>query len=283
MKKMRSIRTFLILLVSFSVLASTVSGSDEFSNKVNLALRQTGDALLLHEGDSTSVVPPIAQNGANEYVLEMNDGFNYKELPYFLERAFKDYGIDQPYQLMVRSCETGALVLGFNRAAIERDSVACRDRSQDIHCAMIHIQFSPQESKEEKSFAGLAWLLIPVAGLGGIFLFRKKETHLQDEVIEEGMKLGSYRFNSKNQKLSIGDQEFDLTFRESKLLNHFAVHANEVLNRDDIMAAVWEDEGIVVGRSLDVFISRLRKILKADSSISIKTVHGVGYRLEIQN
>ncbi len=95
--------------------------------------------------------------------------------------------------------------------------------------------------------------------------------------------MGSYRFNSKNQKLSIGDQEFDLTFRESKLLNHFAVHANEVLNRDDIMAAVWEDEGIVVGRSLDVFISRLRKILKADSSISIKTVHGVGYRLEIQN
>ncbi|MFT6997387.1 MAG: hypothetical protein ACJAQ4_001140 [Cryomorphaceae bacterium] len=284
MKKMRSIRTFLILLVSFSVLASTVSGSDdEFSNKVNLALRQTGDALLLHEGDSTSVVPPIAQNGANEYVLEMNDGFNYKELPYFLKRALKDYGIDQPYQLMVRSCETGALVLGFNRAAIERDSVACRDRSQDIHCAMIHIQFSPQESKEEKSFAGLAWLLIPVAGLGGIFLFRKKETHLQDEVLEEGMKLGNYRFNSKNQKLAIGDQEFDLTFRESKLLNHFAVHANEVLNRDDIMAAVWEDEGIVVGRSLDVFISRLRKILKADSSVSIKTVHGVGYRLEIQN
>ncbi|MFT4770963.1 MAG: hypothetical protein ACI83L_000080 [Cryomorphaceae bacterium] len=283
MWKMLSVKTFLILFAGASASASAAVGSDEFSNKVNLALRQTGDALLLFDGDSTSAIPPIEQNGANEYVIRMNTGFDYTELPFFLEKAFADYGIDQTYEVMVRSCETNSLVLGFNKTAYERDSVACKDRGGDPSCSSIHVQFSPQESKENRSLASLAWLLIPAAGLGGMFLFRKKETHLPEVVVEEGMKLGNYRFNSKNQKLSMGEQEFDLTFRESKLLLYFANHADEVLNRDEILAAVWEDEGIVVGRSLDVFISRLRKILKSDGSVSIKTVHGVGYRLEIQN
>ena len=60
-----------------------------------------------------------------------------------------------------------------------------------------------------------------------------------------------------------------------------AQHPNEVLSRDTLIAKVWEDEGVIVGRSLDVFISRLRKLLKGDDSVQIKTVHGVGYRLEV--
>ncbi|MCZ4408907.1 winged helix-turn-helix domain-containing protein [Cryomorphaceae bacterium 1068] len=283
MLKMVSFRTFLIFAFLCSAIVSDASSADEFSNKVNLALRQTADALLWHYDDSTTVIPPVSQNGTNEYVLEMKNGFSYRELPHFLEKAFKDYGIDQPYEIMVRSCETGFLVLGYNRAAAERDSVACGDRLPDIPCATIHVQFAPQESKEKKSLAGLAWLLVPAAGLGGIFLFRKKENHSEETTVDEGMKLGNFRFNTKNQKLTLGDQTFELTFRESKLLRYFATHPNKVLNRDEILAAVWEDEGIVVGRSLDVFISRLRKILKADESVTIKTVHGVGYRMEIQN
>ncbi len=283
MLKTFSVRLFLIFFSLGTPIGLNASGTDDFSNKVNLALRQTADALLLHYDDSTSVIPPVTQNGTNEFVLEMKNGFSYRELPHFLEKALKDYGIDQPYELMVRSCETGFLVLGYNRAAAERDSVACGKRLPDIPCATIHVQFAPEEPKEEKNLAGLAWLLVPAAGLGGIFLFRKKETHPEETTVDDGIKLGNYRFNAMNQKLILGDQDFNLTFRESKLLHHFAIHANEVLNRDDIMAAVWEDEGIVVGRSLDVFISRLRKILKADESVSIKTVHGVGYRMEIEN
>ena len=271
-----------ILLAAFSVSALNALGSEEFGNKVNLALRQTGDALLLHQGDSASVIPPVQRAGENEFIVQMNSGFDYTYLPEFLAAAFEDYGINQPYKVMVRSCETGLLVLGYNKAALERDTVACRDRGDDLSCASIHVVFDPQESSEEKNLAGLAWLLIPVAGVGGVLLFRKKGVHRQEGSVDE-IVMGNYRFNPKNQKLSLADQEYELTFRESKLLHYFSIHADEVLNRDEIMAAVWEDEGIVVGRSLDVFISRLRKILKADDSVSIKTVHGVGYRMEVRN
>ena len=82
--------------------------------------------------------------------------------------------------------------------------------------------------------------------------------------------------------LSIGGQTHTLTYRENKLLHLFAHSPNEVLERAEIMARVWEDEGVVVGRSLDVFVSRLRKYLKADPAVQIKSVHGIGYRLEIQ-
>ncbi len=283
MLKVSSFLTVFTLVLSITVSTHAFADSDEFSNKVNLALRQTGDAMLLHSGDSTSVIPPIHMQGPNEYILQMNSGFDYTLLPDFLGKALNDFGIDQPYDVMVRSCENNVLVLGFNKAALERDSVACRDRGEDLPCASIHLVFSPRKSKDKNSLAGLAWLLLPVVGLGGVLLFRKKESQALEEVAESGMKLGNYRFDAQNQKLSWGEEEFELTFRESKLLNYFATHANEVLNRDTILAAVWEDEGIVVGRSLDVFISRLRKILKADDSVAIKTVHGVGYRMETQN
>jgi two-component system OmpR family response regulator len=72
-----------------------------------------------------------------------------------------------------------------------------------------------------------------------------------------------------------------LTSKEAKLLRLFCIHQNKVIERDIIQKAIWEDEGYFVGRSMDVFISRLRKIFKDEPTVSIQTVHGVGYKLEI--
>lgn len=88
-------------------------------------------------------------------------------------------------------------------------------------------------------------------------------------------------FDPTNQFVQLGDIRQPLTFREAKLLHFFVQHQNQVLERDAILAAVWEDEGILVGRSLDVFVSRLRKILQKDTAVKIANVHGVGYRLEV--
>ena len=88
-------------------------------------------------------------------------------------------------------------------------------------------------------------------------------------------------FHPSNQLLRINDQPLELTFRESKLLNYFYTHQNQVLERERILEAVWEDEGVIVGRSLDVFVSRLRKKIKADPGLQIVNVHGVGYKLVV--
>ena len=71
-----------------------------------------------------------------------------------------------------------------------------------------------------------------------------------------------------------------LTFRETKLLQLFANNVDRLLDRESIIQQVWADEGVLVGRSVDVFVSRLRKKIAADPTIAISVVHGVGYRLE---
>ena len=92
--------------------------------------------------------------------------------------------------------------------------------------------------------------------------------------------LGQYEFNHKNLSLKWGDEEKILTQKEADLLKLLAEHQNEVLKRSFILENVWGEDDYFLGRSLDIFISRLRKYLGKDNSLTIKNIHGVGFNFE---
>ena len=92
--------------------------------------------------------------------------------------------------------------------------------------------------------------------------------------------LGQYEFNHKNLSLKLGEEEKILTQKEADLLKLLAEHQNEVLKRSFILENVWGEDDYFLGRSLDVFISRLRKYLGKDDSLKIKNIHGVGFNFE---
>ena len=92
-------------------------------------------------------------------------------------------------------------------------------------------------------------------------------------------KIGSYEFDTKKQTLVRGDKVQDLTTKESELLNLLCAHANDVLLRDDALKAIWLDNNYFNARSMDVYITRLRKHLQEDENVRITNVHGKGYRL----
>jgi two-component system OmpR family response regulator len=94
--------------------------------------------------------------------------------------------------------------------------------------------------------------------------------------------LGRLVCDFANQQIVVNDQAIALTNKEAKLLKLFCLHKNKVIDRDSIQKAIWEDEGYFVGRSMDVFISRLRKLLRDDPSVTLLNVHGVGYKLEVK-
>jgi two-component system OmpR family response regulator len=94
--------------------------------------------------------------------------------------------------------------------------------------------------------------------------------------------LGKLVFDFANQEIRMDNQVITMTSKEAKLLQLFCLHKNKVIDRNVIQKAIWEDEGYFVGRSLDVFISRLRKLLKEDESVGLINVHGVGYKLEVK-
>ncbi len=96
-------------------------------------------------------------------------------------------------------------------------------------------------------------------------------------------RIGRYTFDIQRQMLSIGDEQNKLTTKESELLALLCAHANEVLQRDLALKTIWIDDNYFNARSMDVYITKLRKHLKQDPSIEINNVHGKGYRLIVPN
>lgn len=91
-------------------------------------------------------------------------------------------------------------------------------------------------------------------------------------------KVGKYDFDPKNYTLQNTENSITLTQRESELLLYFIRHKNMVVKRQDILKAIWGDDDYFMGRSLDVFISRLRKVLADEQNILIENLHGIGFR-----
>jgi len=94
--------------------------------------------------------------------------------------------------------------------------------------------------------------------------------------------LGKYTFDSANHELRIDDKRIGLTTKEVELLRVLYAHKNQLIAREKTLKAVWGSDNYFIGRSMDVFITKLRKYLKDDPDISIVNVHGTGVRLEVK-
>jgi two-component system, OmpR family, response regulator VicR len=109
-------------------------------------------------------------------------------------------------------------------------------------------------------------------------LRRTQAPHPREE--EDGTyRLGALTFDARRQLLTGPKTTQNLTSRETELLRMLAARPNEPVGRSEILKKVWGDDTIFNGRSLDVFVSKIRKYLSADPALEIKSVHGKGYRL----
>ena len=95
--------------------------------------------------------------------------------------------------------------------------------------------------------------------------------------------LGKFLFDTQRQILSLGDKQTKLTTKECELLTMLCAHSNDVLERELALKTIWIDDNYFNARSMDVYITKLRKHLKDDPSIEINNVHGNGYRLIVPN
>lgn len=113
-----------------------------------------------------------------------------------------------------------------------------------------------------------------------VFLRRSKVSN--SNIIAQKLSVADIQLDMQNLILSLPDGEQKLTPREADLLAFFIRHKNELLTREAILEAIWGDNDYFFGRSLDVFISKIRKMLKADSTIKLENRHGVGFILKIK-
>jgi len=111
-----------------------------------------------------------------------------------------------------------------------------------------------------------------------VFLRRSNE---QKDFTGEPFHIGQFEFDYT--RLTIKNQQIEksLTQKEAEVLKVLCTNRERVLKREEILTQIWGDDDYFMGRSLDVFISKLRKYLKDDPSIQIVNYHGVGFRLEV--
>ena len=109
---------------------------------------------------------------------------------------------------------------------------------------------------------------------------RNEEDHKVTDNLE--FELGAYHFNPKLRELKIKDSTQVLSPKENELLKMLAEHKNDLLTREKALKKIWGSDTYFNGRSMDVYIAKLRKYLKEDSTIEIVNIHGNGFRLVVQ-
>lgn len=106
-----------------------------------------------------------------------------------------------------------------------------------------------------------------------------KRTNKADKPVNSTYQIGKFSFDPETRMLRIDGEESKLTTKENHLLKLLAKNKNEILDRQAALRSIWGDDNYFNGRSMDVYIAKLRKILRADDSIEIMNVHGRGFKL----
>ncbi len=107
---------------------------------------------------------------------------------------------------------------------------------------------------------------------------RTKVTEVQ---MDDKINLGEFIFEPSSLTLFLGDESYTLTKKESALLSELVKHKDKVVERSQLLKKVWGKDGYFVGRSMDVYMTKVRKHLKQDPNIEIKNIHGVGFKLVV--
>ena len=109
----------------------------------------------------------------------------------------------------------------------------------------------------------------------------RRTKKLHSENIEE-YKIGNMIFSYTNLKITTPTETFSITQKESDLLRFLYEHKNNVVKREEVLLNVWGKDDFFLGRSMDVYMTKLRKYLKQDPYTVLETIHGIGYRFTVQ-
>lgn len=115
-----------------------------------------------------------------------------------------------------------------------------------------------------------------------IEVFLKRSKGSVNTSATSSQQIGIFKFDVDNLSLNSSSASHQLTEKEAAVLKFLCENKDRVIKRNELLEAVWGTDDYFLGRSMDVYISKLRKYLKEDPSIQISTIHGVGFRLEIK-
>ncbi len=277
----------ILLCISIICVAFSMTGNNDFDfARREVLLRRIGHEILLQSGDSIYRVLPVKKIAENEYQVSFEHAFTFRpdSLVNTTQRLLARDPLTSDYVVNVLNCANASVAYGYAISKNKKDDiVACIGRRQPTACYLINIKFKPTGIITAKNGYLLGSLAV-LALVGFIFLRPvKPRKALPDSQHTDMFTLGTMSFDAEGRKLMINGNTIDLTRTETRVLRIFALSPNEAIERSRLQKEIWEDEGVIVGRSLDMFISKLRKKLEFDPNVKIVVIRGKGYKLEISS
>jgi LPXTG-motif cell wall-anchored protein len=248
-------------------------------------LRNVGHQLLLSSGDSHSRILPIEKSADGSYRLRFETATSFKpdSLVGIISRNFPN---QNEYSAEVIDGSKKEVVYSFVKSPDStRSIIPCRNRDLPLNNYELVIRMPTSDGSSSAYYLAGFTALLMIGG--GWYLIKKQKQPPPNEPVSaplvesSWLPLGRFRFHTTHQKLELDGQFIELTGKEGQLLHIFAKAPNTIIERSRLQKEVWEDEGVIVTRSLDMFVSKLRKKLEADPTVRIVNVHGKGYRLEV--
>ena len=276
----------LVLLLFLSWIFSPLNKMNEdFSERVKVSLRDVGNQLLLSNKDASSLILPVTKFDDFTYRISFQKQLSFEpsNLVAIVDKSFKKAALSNYYRVEVLQCSDNEVAYSFEiKNQIEKDIVPCKGRALPNDCYIIKLKFTNMTvGLFNKNLFLIGFILLLIVFLLDCKFSKKKIKELVVGGENEATKIGSFQFYPTQNKLVKQAIEISLSKKECELLAIFVAKPNQIIKRDELTKKVWEDNGVFVGRSLDTYISKLRKKLKEDSSIKLTNVHGVGYKLEV--
>ena len=250
--------------------------------EAGVTMRLIGHEILLSAGDKTSKVLPVKREG-NRFQISFENEFAFDPglLVFKIDSIMMATEFSKNYIVEIQPCNQSEIVHSYQMSEDNPGVIPCSDRTQPKACYYLYFTdldgtFYVDNPLEHQSNAFFIWFLPLLLAAGTWVYFRKKA---KQKLPEHIITLGEYHFDEKAMIIKRNGTETELTGKEVDLLLLLHNSNNETIERETILNKVWGDEGDYVGRTLDVFISKLRKKLELDPNVKIANVRGVGYKL----
>jgi DNA-binding winged helix-turn-helix (wHTH) protein len=277
----------ILSLIVFGMLVNDIQNDDHYNlAKREILMRKIGHEILLHSGDSISRVLPVTKLPGKKYQLQFEKKFTFEPdtLVRIIRRTLTLNNETPDYIVNVLDCSNHSVIYGYAIAQLKKnDVIACSGRAQVSGCYLVTVEFG-NEPYTIKKYGAAASLLAFVLLCPLIVLnYRKKQPSPAKIVAHKNnaIAIGTILFDRDKKQLITTGETLNLTAKETRLLFIFAQDPNVIIDRARLQKEIWEDDGIIVGRSLDVFISKLRKKLESDANVQLVNIHGKGYKLQI--
>ena len=274
----------LVSLVAILVLAMSqwqqVDENPWGQERVEIGLRLVGDKVMKAHGDQSTPIPPIEQLGNRSFRLNLPQSIALvpDDLTGIAFETF-DATYFEKALVQVYDAQSEEMVYGFNLNTQVGEEIPCLGRTYPN--GDYYVQLTVLDPVASANYFEAA--IMGVAGFALVIMLFSRISHPEASKEMTSFTAGALQLDTTKGVLICQGKQVSLSQKELRLMEILMQQANQLVTREYLVEEVWSKEGVVTGRSLDVFISRLRKKLAIYPNVRIVNKHGQGYVLDTTN